>query len=178
MKIRVTGITEKPSILETIADFSLFPALVAAQESGECEFVAPIATLLSVAKEYDHLRVHGSIDTRIKLTCSRCLTEYATDVASKFTIIYTRSAENQPEDEVELGEEDLISVTYAGDEIDFTDEIAEQVLLEVPYKPLCAEECRGLCASCGADLNSAACSCGESAVSLKFSPLKGLTVKS
>jgi uncharacterized protein len=178
LKIRVADITEKARILESTDSYSHYPALVKAQESGECAFISPISTSLSVAREYDHLRVHGNIGSSVKLTCSRCLSEYSTDIASSFTIIYTRSTENQPEDEVELGEEDLISATYSGDEIDFTDEIAEQVLLEIPYKPLCAEECRGLCFTCGADLNSMTCSCDESVVSLKFSPLKGLTVKS
>ncbi len=177
MKIRVADITQKQKTLEAIDDFSLYPTLATAQKSGECEFLAPLSISLSIAREFDHIRVHGGIDTSVRLTCSRCLVEYSTDIASRFTIFYTKSAESQPEDEVELGEEDLISATYSGDEIDFSDEVAEQVLLEIPYKPLCLEECKGLCFSCGADLNSAACSCGENPVSLAFSPLKGLKVK-
>ena len=155
-----------------------YPALVKAQESGECKFSSPISIALSIAREYDHIRLHGGISTSVKLTCSRCLVEYAADIASRFTIFYTKSVESQPEDEVELGEEDLISVSYSGDEIDFADEIAEQVLLEIPYKPLCSEECKGLCFSCGTDLNNAVCSCGTNTVSMTFSPLQGLKVKS
>lgn len=177
MKIRVADISEKQKVLAAIEEYSLYPSLVKVQEAGECEFRAPLTIDLSVVREYDHIRVHGSVGTSVKLTCSRCLVEYSTEIASSFTIFYTRSVEVQPEDEVELGEEDLISATYSGDEIDFTDEIAEQVLLDIPYKPLCSEECRGLCPSCGADLNSSSCSCSENAVSMKFSSLKGLSVK-
>jgi uncharacterized protein len=178
LKFRVADITEKPRTIEAVEDSNRFPALVKAQESGECAFSSPISIALSIAREYDHIRLHGGISTSVKLTCSRCLAEYATDIASRFTIFYTKSVASQPEDEVELGEEDLISVSYSGDEIDFADEVAEQVLLEIPYKPLCSEECKGLCFSCGTDLNKAVCSCGTNSVSMTFSPLQGLKVKS
>ena len=178
MKIRVADITEKPKAIEAVDVFTSYPALVKAQESGECAFSSPISIELSISREYDHIRLHGGISTSVRLTCSRCLVEYSADIASKFTIFYTKSTESQPEDEVELGEEDLISASYSGDEIDFTDEVAEQVLLEIPYKSLCSEECKGLCFSCGTDLNNTVCSCGDNAVSMTFSPLKGLKVKS
>jgi len=178
LKIRVADIAEKPKTIEATDAFSHYPALVKAQEAGECEFISPLAISLSIAREYDHIRLHGDIGASVRLTCSRCLADYTAAISSRFTIFYTKSVESQPEDEVELGEEDLISASYSGDEIDFAEEIAEQVLLEIPYKPLCTEECRGLCFSCGTDLNNAVCSCGENAVSMKFSPLKGLKVKS
>lgn len=177
MKIRVADINDKPKTLTAVEAFSVYPSLVKVQEAGECEFRAPLAVELSIVREYDHIRVHGTVGTSVKLTCSRCLTEYCSEVASSFTIFYTKSAEAQPEDEVELGEEDLIAVTYSGDELDFSDEIAEQVLLEIPYKPLCSEECLGLCLTCGTDLNNFKCSCSENTVSMAFSSLKGLSVK-
>lgn len=177
MKIRVADINEKPKTLAEVEAFSRFPSLVEAQEAGECEFRAPLTMELTVVREYDHIRVHGSVATRVGLTCSRCLAEYEGDVVSKFTIFYTKSVEAQPEDEVELGEEDLISVSYCGDEIDFSAEIAEQVLLEIPYKPLCMEDCLGLCPICGVDRNTVPCSCSENKASMAFSSLKGLSVK-
>jgi uncharacterized protein len=94
-----------------------------------------------------------------------------------FSIFYIRSDDAQPEDEVELAEEDLVSVTFSGDEIDFTDEIAEQILLGLPYKALCSDDCKGLCFTCGADLNASECSCSQNSTSMVFSPLKGFKVK-
>ena len=177
MKIRVTDITEKEKLLSGEERATSFPTLLQAQSDGECEFLSPVRISLSVVREYDHIRVHGNVGTDVKLTCSRCLNEYTDPLTSAFTIFYTRSDDAQPEDEVELGEEDLVSVTFNGDEIDFTGEIAEQILLGLPYKPLCSDDCKGLCFSCGADLNSAACSCSETNASMVFSPLKGFKVK-
>jgi uncharacterized protein len=68
----------------------------------------------------------------------------------------------------------MISTTYEGDEIDFTTEIAEQILLEIPFKPLCSDDCRGLCSDCGAELNVTACGCGQKNVNLKFTALNNL----
>jgi len=98
-------------------------------------------------------------------------------VASNFTIFYRKSTgQPQDEEEVELAEEDLIAATYDGEEIDFSDEIAEQVLMAIPFKPLCSEDCRGLCSSCGADLNMSTCGCDRQDMSLKFSALKNFKV--
>ena len=177
MKIRVADINEKEKLLSGEEDLSCFPTLLQAQSDGECEFLSPVSISLSVVREYDHLRVHGSVGTDVKLTCSRCLGEFTGPLTSAFTIFYTKSDDAQPEDEVELGEEDLVSVTYNGDEIDFTGEIAEQILLGLPYKPLCSDDCKGLCFTCGADLNSSACRCNETETSMVFSPLKGFKVK-
>lgn len=177
MKIRVADITEKAKSIDAVDAAGSYPSLLQAQEAGECEFLLPVTVSLSVAREYDHIRVQGSVATKVMLSCSRCLCEFTADISSAFTIFYTKAAIAQPEDEVELGEQDLISATYSGDEIDFSNEIAEQVLLELPYKPLCSETCKGLCNSCGVDLNSSDCRCSSNAVSMVFSSLKGLKVQ-
>jgi uncharacterized protein len=178
LKIRLTEITDKEKSLSAIDDIALYPALLKVQDAGECEFIAPATISLSVAREFDHIRVHGSVDTKVRLSCSRCLSVFTSDISSAFTVFYTKAVTAQNEkDEIELAEEDLVSATYSGDEIDFSEEIAEQILLEIPYKPLCSEDCKGLCTSCGADLNSTDCSCSSNAVSMAFSSLEGLKLK-
>lgn len=177
MKIRVTDINEKVKTLETVEEVASFPALMEAQAAGECQFLSPVSVSLAVAREFDHIRVHGSVGTKVRLLCSRCLSEFSSELSSAFTIFYIKALTTQPEDEVELGEQDLISASYSGDEIDFSSEISEQILLEIPYKPLCSEECHGLCASCGTDLNNSDCTCSSNAASMAFSSLQGLKVK-
>lgn len=177
MKIRVADIAEKTKFLDSVEDISFFPTLVQVQAAGECLFLSPVTVSLAVAREFDHIRVNGSVGTKVRLLCSRCLCEFTSELSSTFTIFYTKAATAQPEDEVELGEQDLISATYSGDEIDFSNEVAEQILLGVPYKPLCSEECKGLCPSCGNDLNNSDCTCNRNAASMVFSSLQGLKVK-
>lgn len=177
MKVRVNDIKDKVHDLSTVEEVAAYPTLTRLQESGECLFLEPLDVRLTVAREYDHIRVKGSVATRVRLICSRCLTEYDEEISSSYTMFYIPASDAPMDEDVELEEQDLVSVSYSGEEIDFSDEIAEQVLMEIPYKPLCMEDCRGLCPVCGADLNNAACDCGRSDGSLKFSILKNFEVK-
>jgi len=173
VKIRVDDIKDQPRLLRSEEPLETLPGLTAVQESGDCEFLSPVTVELTVAREYDHIRVKGNLSARIRLNCSRCLGDFETDLASVFTIFFRKEDRVAlDEEEVELAEEDLISVTYQGDEIDFAPEIAEQVIMELPLKPLCHESCRGLCPVCGVDLNEQECTCAGSSFSLKFSALK------
>ena len=177
MKIRVADITEKEKILESSAQASTYPTLLQAQEAGECDFLKPIDVYLAAVKEYGYIRVKGKVQTSMGLICSRCLSGFSVDIASNFTIYFTKSSGEYEEDEVELSEEDLLSATYDGEEIDLENEIAEQVLLEIPYKPLCSEECLGLCPMCGVDKNKTSCNCMDIQSTLAFSSLRGFKVK-
>lgn len=176
MKLRVNEITEKERRITASEPASAYPGLARVQNDGECTFLSPVDVDLTVVKEYGHIRVKGTVVTRVGLSCSRCLVDFLSDIHSGFTIYFTQSSGEQIEDEVELAEEDLLSVTYNGEEIDLANEIAEQVLLELPYKPLCSENCKGLCPECGIDLNNSKCDCSNSLSKLPFSSLKGFKV--
>jgi uncharacterized protein len=178
LKIRVDDIKEGAKVMTGVEPVSDYPSLAGMEEAGECSFLAPLDYHLTFTREYDLIRVHGRVETRVGLTCSRCLKEYESDISSPFTIFYSRATDLPLDEEVELAEEDLISASYTGDEIDLAPEIAEQVLLEIPLKPLCQDECPGLCSVCGADLNSGDCGCDRRNVNLKFSALTEFKVKS
>lgn len=177
MKIRIDDLKDKTVELVDEEPVAGYPSLVAMEQAGECSFPAPLRIRLAVAREYDHIRVTGRVETELGLTCSRCLAEYRTEVDAPFTIFYLRATGMDQDEEVELAEEDMISATYAGDEIDFTAEIAEQITMAIPFKPLCRVECRGLCQICGADLNASACACGRQEINVKFSALKDFKVE-
>jgi len=176
VKLQVGAIKEKATSLVSEEPVKVYPALLAAQEAGECRFVAPITAKLSVEREYDHIRAHGEVSATVGLTCSRCLADFTQELHTSFTIFYEPASVGPQDEEVELSEEDLVSIPYEGDEIDFTPEIVAQIITEIPYKPLCREECKGLCASCGVDLNVSQCTCDKGALSLKFSALKDFKV--
>ncbi len=178
MKIRVDEIRDKVIDLSTIEEVADHPALAALQESGECTFLGPLRIELAVAREYDHLRAQGRVATRVRLGCSRCLTGYDADIDSSFTVFYMRAAAGVSQDEeVELTEEDLLSATYEGDEIDFAEEVSEQVLTAIPVKPLCREDCKGLCPVCGTDLNDTDCGCKDESFNIKFGALQNLKIE-
>lgn len=177
MKICIDDLKSKPAVLSSEEPLQLYPTLAALEEAGECRFNVPLRVNLTIAREYDHIRVSGQVATSLSLNCSRCLSDFRMELDSPFTIFYMRDDGMGQDEDVELAEEDLITAVYEGDEIDFTNEISEQVILAIPIKPLCNEDCKGLCPGCGADLNTAECECIQDNINLQFNSLKNFKVK-
>ena len=178
MKIRIDHIKNKPYELHVEQPIDVFPALARMQSDGECVFTGPVKADITIEREFDHLKAVGRVVVPMKLTCGRCLISYSTAVDSAFTIIFRKeTAPNaEVEDETELCDDDLISSSYCGDEIDLAHEIEEQVVMDIPLKALCEEECKGLCPACGTDLNTGSCTCSREPINLKFSALKDFKV--
>ena len=178
MKIRIDHIKNKPYELNVQEPAESFPVLMRMQADGECVFTGPVKAEITVEREFDHLKVAGRVQVPVDLACGRCLASYPSSVDSTFRIIFRKetSRQGEVEDETELCDDDLIATTYSGDEIDLAHEIEEQVAMEIPFKPLCDEGCKGLCPRCGADLNTTGCSCPKEPINLKFSALKDFKV--
>ncbi len=172
MKIRVEEIKLKPVIISGEEPVGDYPALTNVTDSGECEFVAPVKIELTAAREYDHIRVDGRVETTARLRCSRCLNVFETRITSSFSIFYNKNSGVPLDDELELREEDLATISFQGEYIDFTNEIEDQLIMELPYKPLCTEECKGLCGTCGANLNEGDCGCERGGPDFRFGALK------
>ncbi|HET6418831.1 MAG TPA: DUF177 domain-containing protein [Geobacteraceae bacterium] len=176
MKIKVDEIKVKPVIVSAEEPVCDYPALASACDSGECEFTAPVKIDLTAAREYDHIRVDGHVETTARLRCSRCLEVYETRIASSFSLFYNKDSGAPLDDEIELREEELSTISYHGDYIDFTSELEDQLLMEVPFKPLCKEECKGLCGTCGANLNEGDCGCSRGGPDFRFGALKDFKI--
>lgn len=176
MKLRVDELKGKVLHREAVESVEAFPIL--AEINGvDCVFLKPIDISVIARKEPDHIRVDATVSSSARIECSRCLENYDSDMKSEFTIYYREEDSEYNDEEVELSERDLVSSSYSGNEIDLGPEIAEQLLMEIPVKPLCREDCKGLCPTCGADLNRGACDCGRGTYNPKFSALKDFKVK-
>ncbi|MHB8057935.1 MAG: YceD family protein [Desulfuromonadaceae bacterium] len=178
MKIVVDHIKDVPVLMHFDEPVETFPLLAAMQNDSSCSITGNIQGDMTVTREYENIRVSGRITAPLALACSRCLADYASFVDTNFTIFFRKGEISTPadEEELELGEMDLLSSTYSGDEIDLTHEIEEQVAMEIPLKPLCSDSCKGLCHECGVDLNTSSCSCSKEPVTLTFSALKDFKV--
>lgn len=178
MKIVVDHIKDAPLSIHFDEPVEAFPLLAGMQDDKCCCITGRIQGDMTVTREYENIRVTGRVTAPLALSCSRCLADYTSFVDTNYTIFYRKEAAtaSPAEDELELGEMDLLSSTYSGDEIDLTHEIEEQVAMEIPLKPLCSDACKGLCHECGVDLNTSSCSCSKKPVSLTFSALKDFKV--
>jgi uncharacterized protein len=120
------------------------------------------------------VHVHGWLQTGLDLQCCRCLGNFAYPLASQIDVTLIPETDLALEEEVELEKQDLEAIFFSGDEVDLSGLIREQIILNVPFKALCHEECRGLCSRCGANQNDGECGCEvETRVSV-FDALKDI----
>lgn len=176
MLIRVEDIKEDGLVLDWEEPAENFPALEELHEAGECVLPATLRVHLRALKVREMVEVEGTVETEARLACSRCLKEFTEPLSARFALTFTENLPevgDEEEEEVELSAEEMGLTLFHGDEIDMRDAIAEQVIMAVPLRPLCSEGCKGLCQSCGADLNEGDCGCRPSSFNAKFDALKG-----
>ena len=115
-------------------------------------------------------KVVGTLDIVFQFKCDRCLSGFELPVKSQFEIWLT------PDQNVaEEGSLDMIWFPDSMDEVDLDPTIIELILLEVPYKNICTESCKGLCHQCGTDLNKGNCSCEISTGDPRWDVLKKIS---
>ncbi len=182
MKIKIHHIPSNGLTLVYNKDPGYFATIKDLMERGECRFPVAIDIELSVLPVRDFFEVKGDVTTTAGLFCSRCLADIEHQLNRSFKLIYSRKIPKDihgvdPEG-IELTAEQIGVIFFRGDEIDFSDALQEQVMLALPYKPLCKEDCKGLCPHCGIDLNKAVCQCNTRRVNGPFDALKDLTLPS
>src|SRR5688572_26743475 len=138
---------------------------------------SPVALSAEVRKDGQKVRLVGRVSATLELECSRCLEPYPVPVASSFDLLFLPVADiaaTSDGEEREVREDDLGVSYYKDDEIDLAEVIREQFYLALPMKPLCREDCRGLCPECGINRNRETCSCRTEWVDPRMEPLKKL----
>jgi uncharacterized protein len=98
----------------------------------------------------------GSVVADVLATCSRCLCEFPLRIEGEVDGFYVEPGKEDgiPEDQ----DYEMVSVEGV---VDVMPSLMVALVLEAPFAPIHDEECAGLCATCGADLNSGPCDCAE-----------------
>jgi uncharacterized protein len=144
--------------------------------SSQFRVVAPAALDATVHKDKNRFRLVGTLRTALELGCSRCLETFQLPVNASFDVRYLPQSENTGE-EREVEEDDLSDAFYKDEQIDLGQLMEEQFYLALPMKPLCREDCKGLCASCGANLNEETCGCQVRWEDPRLAGLKALVTR-
>jgi len=137
------------------------------------ELVEPLDYDLQATKLGSTATLRGNIAARVRVECSRCAENFEISMAREFEAVFVTADTGETDRAVELDEDDLDLDYYQDGAIDGTAFLAEQIFLELPMKVLCAEDCAGLCAQCGANLNHETCDC-EPEVDPRLASLKAL----
>lgn len=171
MRIAVEEIKSEAGLHKTVpVEFTLEPV----EFSGETfRFDRPFSGEAEIWNTGDELMVRARLSGEAEVGCGRCLTRFRLPLKVSFTELFR---EGEPTEEAEEEEGDEYTLTYyTGDQIDLTDSLRENVLLELPMQPICRKDCKGLCPTCGANLNDEACQCAaETAVDPRLAKLEEL----
>jgi uncharacterized protein len=175
LKIQVSLIPEEGRRLQYTLEGNWYRETL--QKNGAIEFrIRPAEVSVAIHKVLDAVTLDIHVETALDLDCGRCLEPFQLPVQSgfRYTLVPSRGPEEQKE---ELSDEDISFGHYQDDLIDLDALVFEQILLQVPMKPLCAETCRGLCTQCGANLNAESCGCKPGAVDSRLDALRNFKAK-
>jgi uncharacterized protein len=124
----------------------------------------------------EDIRLRAHFEGRFEMLCARCVEPVEQPLSGDFDLIFRPGGvDNQPgehaitEDETEIG-------YYEDSGLLLEDAVREQVLLALPGRTLCKEDCKGLCPQCGANRNNAPCKCEEQPVDRRWNALAGIAV--
>jgi len=123
------------------------------------------------------IRVAGDFRTRVELLCARCLEPITREVVRKFDLLYRPQGSDAGKEELSVTAAEAEVGYYQGAGLLFEDVLREQILLALPLKAICREDCRGLCPHCGKNLNVEQCACAEPLQDPRWLALKDIREK-
>lgn len=129
----------------------------------------------NASRQGEQVRLRGRISAEVEARCDRCLSPVSVPIAAEFDETFIPVVLDAETDEAkELQAEDMNFSVYEGEAIDINELVREQVLLALPTRLLCQEECQGLCPVCGADKNTQACTCEQTEIDPRWAALAAL----
>jgi uncharacterized protein len=134
---------------------------------------SPVQGRLTVLKSGVTLHVTGSLEYTARQHCSLCLKGFESSGQTEVDLFYRPQTREDLKGvkELELKADELDMVLYQGQEVDLWPQLRESLLLSLPDKPVCREDCRGLCPQCGQPLGDQPCGCAKKQVDLRWEKL-------
>jgi uncharacterized protein len=128
-------------------------------------------------KLINDIRVAGGFSTKMELLCARCLEPISCEVAKKFDLLYRPQGSDAGKEELSVTAAEADIGYYQGEGLLLEDALKEQVLLALPAKQVCSEDCKGLCPHCGRNLNTESCDCAGAIPDPRWTALEDIRKK-
>jgi uncharacterized protein len=175
VRVRVDQITDEESHCSFEQPLEEINERLLHGEVRDFRLTSPLGVDASYYRAGDDLFFSGRIHADLEGTCARCLEPFdlTVDETAQFVLVPTPT--EGPERQ--LSEDDLALSFYSGDEIDLAPLFTEQVILTLPTRALCREDCHGLCPRCGVNRNHETCGCVEREPDPRLAVLRNLRVE-
>ena len=141
------------------------PATAFESDDSEIEFSGQISVRAEVRRDPGFISIQISAMGPIVCSCARCLEVIADQVQAESSMVFEEGKDQDPSNPVWRAEEGAI---------DLSGDVRDILVLELPSKPLCRADCRGLCIGCGANLNQGACACRTDETDPRWAALRAL----
>lgn len=125
-------------------------------------FQAPAVVSGTVSNKLGIVTINYSVDAVLKTLCDRCLKEDEQNIVYRFEHTLMRSLNDVDNDEYIVIEDGILNLLELA---------SADIVLELPIKSLCSENCKGLCPKCGANLNETSCGCKTKTVDPRLESL-------
>ncbi len=163
--------TFQPGTLDLGADFKQVAPL---ETSGKAELIEENRGHKEIL---DDIRIVAKLATEVEVACARCLEPVQQPVSREFELLYRPQGADKTKEEAAVSKGETEISYYEGDGLLLEDVLREQVLLAIPYRVLCQENCKGLCPTCGRNLNSGSCECKVAQPDVRWNALGDLSEK-
>jgi uncharacterized protein len=134
-------------------------------------FSGEVAVEAALQKTGHQLALKARISAQGSFICDRCTAPFTLRLTPEYRMVYVSNetdAESLDPSEVQV-------IPIGLSVIDLTDDVRQTVLLSVPLKLLCRQDCKGLCPDCGIDLNTGTCDCTSEPADSRWEQLRGFT---
>lgn len=121
-------------------------------------------------KTGNQIALEGTIRTEGRFLCDRCAGEFSLPLPVSYRMYYV--TEGGGFEGIDPSE--LQTLPSGSGSVDITDDVRQTLLLAVPLKLLCTDQCKGLCPQCGKNLNDETCSCAGGESDTRWEALKAL----
>ena len=177
MKVRVSDLPVSTRIELPVAfvrdAISGLPVRAALERPDDDPDAGQAIAELELHAEADAVFATGTVKGWLEVACSRCVNTIRLALDESVVVTFLPKERVPPDDdEVEITEDDIDLFPYDGEEVDLEPLLREQLVLAIPYAPLCRADCKGLCAQCGSDLNQTTCECPEQNHDPRLAPLR------
>jgi len=161
MKISIDEIPKTPKEIDFSENVEELNQIYSRDNSPDFGFPPSLDVHLLYYRSGPEIFFSGNFSGAFTGHCGRCLEEFNFLLDKTFDFVLTPEPKRSGHGAAELHRDELGLSYYSSEEIDLAPLIAEQVILALPTRSLCSEDCRGLCGKCGANLNSEPCSCAN-----------------
>jgi len=163
-------------VIADIPDEGLIVDIEEPLSTEDVKLSSPVVSRLSINKVGSEIIISGRLKAAMDLQCSRCLKDFKRDLDIPVNVVY-HPVEDVEAERHALRDDEMDMGFYKGDELDLQELIKEQVLLNGEMKPLCSDQCKGICPKCGTDLNTGQCNCGTKEIDPRLEVLKNFFEK-